>query len=450
MAEHAVRLTALEASFLALERPGLPMHVAAVSVLGAPTPEGGPMTLDDLSRLIASRISRVPRFRQRVQFKPLGLARAEWVPVAHPDLTRHVFHHLLPSPGRRSQLNALCARIQEDLLPRDRPLWQMHLIDGLQGHRQALVVKMHHAITDGIGGMELAEILLEGRSTGRARTRTTRRPRLARPTPSANAWLEGLAGMAFTIASGPIAQASPFNGRVGGRRVFATATLSMDRIRRVKQQLGVSIDDVLLAAVAGGLHTYFRHSGLVAPRAMKAMVPASTRLTSNKAQCGNYVTSVFVDLPLDSTDPAACARRIAVSKALLRTVHAGLGMSMLIGAAGLLPAPLHDALVRFAGGLPVANLVLSDVPGPDEPRSWLGHRIEACYPMLPLPGAVGVSIAAISMGGTMGVGVIADPNLLPDPDRLARAIEHALNSFEPALPSAALRHPTHGRALRAA
>ena len=407
------------------------------------------MTLDDLRRLIASRISRVPRFRQRVKSKPFGLVRAEWVPVAHLDLTRHLFHHRLPAPGRRSQLAAMCARIQEDLLPRDRPLWQMHLIDGLEGHRQALVMKMHHAITDGIGGMELAEILLEG-SPGRGSARTTRRPLLARPSPSANSWLEGLAGIAFTIASGPIAEASPFNGRVGGRRVFAMATLPMDRIRRVKQQLGVSIDDVLVASVSGGLHSYFERHGLVAPDAMKAMVPASTRLTSKRAQCGNYVTSVFVDLPLDSIDLAACARRVAVSKALLRTVHAGLGMSMLIGGAGLLPAPLHDALVRFAGGLPVANLVLSDVPGPDEPRSWLGRRIEACYPMLPLPGAVGVSIAAISMGGTMGVGVIADPNLLPHPDRLARAIEHALNSFEPALPAALPRHPTHGRALRAA
>ena len=445
---HRERLSALEASFLALERPGLPMHVAGVVLFEASTHQGGPLDIGDLHRLIRSRLARLPRFRQRVKFTPFGLTRAEWTPVARIDLAGHLFHHRLRAPGSPSQLAALCARIHEELLPRNRPLWQMHLIDGVQDHRQALVVKTHHALADGIGGMQIAECLFEGRPSGpRSPGRGLPAPRFACATPSANAWLDGLVGMAFTAASGPFALSSPFNGRVGGGRVFAMATLSMDRIRSAKQGLGVSVDDVLLATVAGGLHRYFRRRGLVAPRAMRAMLPASTRPPSKRYQGGNHVTAVFIDLPLDSGDLSTCARRIAVSKALLKTVHAGLGMSMLIEGAGWLPAPLHEALVRVAADLPVANLVLSDVPGPVEPRFLLGRRIVACYPMLPLPGTIGVSIAAISMGGTMGVGITADSELLPHPHRLATAIEQTINSFEPALPRAGARRSerVHGR-----
>jgi hypothetical protein len=427
-------LTALEASFLALERPGLPMHVAAVVLLEA-GPGERPLTLDDVRRLIASRLSRLPRFRERVRFAPFGLTPPEWIPVARPDLSRHVFEHTLRAPGRRTQLLSLCARIQQKALPRDLPLWQVHLIDGLDDGRQALVVKTHHAITDGVGAMELASVILE---QGKPGPHTLRKNipavHFASEDPSPSAWLEALVGVAFTAASGPIALASPFNAPVGPLRTFAMATLPMDTIRRVKQDVGVSVDDILIAAVARGLQRYFRRGGFAAPRAMRAMVPASTRLPSRKASGGNHITTVFIDLPLDTRDLAACARRISISKAVLKTVHAGLGMSLLIEAAGRLPSPLHNAVVRLVGNLPAANLVLSDVPGPLEPRFFLGRRVVACYPMLPLPGAVGVSIAAVSMGGAMGIGITADPNLLPNPARLARAIEQEVDAFEATLP----------------
>jgi diacylglycerol O-acyltransferase / wax synthase len=327
----------------------------------------------------------------------------------------------------------------------------MHLIDGLPDQRQALVVKTHHAITDGIGGIELAEVLLEPAQQVR---RTARRKplatRFASATHTSTSWLEALLGVAFTGASGPIALASPFNGRVGAQRVFATATLSMAEIRRVKERLGVSVDDVLLASVAIGMRRYFRRHRLSAPSAMRAMVPASTRPLSTRRWRGNHVTSVFIDLPLDTPDLPACARRIAISKAVLKSVHAGAGIAILIELAGWLPTPLHHAVVRIAGGLPFANLVLSDVPGVPEPRFLLGHRVLASYPMIPLPGRVGVSIAAISQGGTMGVGVTADPTFLSDPAHLGRAIEQALASFVDTLPHLEVGRIERGRMVRAA
>jgi diacylglycerol O-acyltransferase / wax synthase len=449
-ANSARRLSAIEASFLAIERPGLPMHVAAVVMLDAGTRAGARLTVESLQRLIAARLSRMPRFRQRPRFMPFGLARPEWVPVPHLDLTKHVYHHQLPARPDLQDLFDLCGQIHEEVIPRDRPLWQMHLIDGLPG-RQALVVKTHHAITDGIGGIELAEVLLEPTQPGQQESK--RNPLVARfasATHTPSSWLEALLGVAFTAASGPIALASPFNGRVGSQRVFGAATLSMADVKQVKAHLGVSVDDVLLASVAIGLRRYFRVHRLRAPRAMRAMVPASTRPPSTKQGSGNHVTSVFIDLPLDTPDLPACARRIAISKAVLKTVHAGAGMAMLIEGAGWLPSPLHATVVRIAAALPFANLVLSDVPGVPEPRFLLGHQVLASYPMIPLPGRVGVSIAAISQGGTMGVGVIADPAFVPDPAHLGQFIEEALASFVATLPRAEAIRAQPAQVVRAA
>ena len=446
----ARRLSAIEASFLAIERPGLPMHVAAVVILDAGPRAGGRLTVDSIQRLIASRLSRMPRLRQRARFMPFGLARPEWVPVPHLDLTKHVYHQQLPVRADQQDLFNLCGQIQEEVLPRDRPLWQMHLIDGLPG-RQVIVVKTHHAITDGIGGIELAEVLLESAQPGQRKSR--RNPlvtHFASATHTPSSWLEALLGLAFTAASGPIAPASPFNGPVGSQRVFGTATLPMTHVKQAKAHIGVSVDDVLLASVAIGLRRYFRVHRLRAPRAMRAMVPASTRQPSTKQRSGNHVTSVFIDLPLDMPDLAVCTRRIAMAKAVLKTVHAGAGMAMLIEGAGWLPSPLHATVVRIAAALPFANLVLSDVPGVPEPRFLLGHQVLASYPMIPLPARVGVSIAAISQGGTMGVGVIADPAFVPDPAHLGQYIEEALASFVATLPRAEAIRAEPNQVVRAA
>jgi diacylglycerol O-acyltransferase len=417
----------MEASFLALERPGLPMHVAGVVAIEP----GKPVTMDELRRMIASRIRRLPKFRQRARFSPLGLTRPEWVRVPRVMLDDHLYHHRLHEPGRSAQLNELCGRIHETLLPRDRPLWEMHLIDGLEGGGQVLVVKTHHAITDGLAGIELAEVLFD-RAPETARRIELPAMRFAGTgVPSPFTALQSMLGVAFTAAGGPFALAGPFNGPVGAHRTFATATLRMDVIRRAKEKLGGSVDDVMLAVVAAGLRRYLRQVRYPAvPHALRAMLPVSTRPSSRKAHLGNHVTSVFVDLPMGTDDLSELVRSIATSKSTLRTSHAAGGMAMLIEAAGLLPNQLHGAVVRFVGARRFANLVLSDVPGPDETLYLLGRRILACYPMIPLPPEIGLSIATVSMGGMMGVGVIADPGLIPNPQRLTTAIEHVMAAFE--------------------
>jgi hypothetical protein len=415
----------LEASFLTLERPGLPMHVAGVVLV-----EGRqPITLPDLRHLVASRLRRLPKFREIARFSPLDATRASWTPVERIDLDAHLFHHRLPKPGRPVQLNELCGRIHERLLPRDRPLWEMHLIDGLESGGQAVVIKAHHSIADGIAGMEIAKVLFDAAPGGK-------RSAWVPPTrfvEGRGAWLlkglQTVMGIAFTAAGGPIALEGPFNGHVGASRAFATALLPMDGIRRIKRHCGGSVDDVVSATVASGLRSYLdavRYPGL--PAALRAMVPVATGPTAASA-LGNHVTTVFVDLPLAAGDLPELIRVIATEKLQRRGAHEAAGMTFLLEAAGWLPNPVHEALVRVVAGMQYANLVLSDVPGPDQRMYLLGNRITACFPMIPLPPRIGLSIATVSMGGVMGVGIVADPGLVPDVSRLARAIEHVIPSY---------------------
>jgi diacylglycerol O-acyltransferase / wax synthase len=413
-------LTALESAFLDVERPGLPMHVAALTLFEPIA--GRPVTMRDLDGLVASRLPRLPGFRKRIGGGPLGLGR-RWIEVDVIDLATHLFHHRLPAPGRRSQLMTLCGQIHEGRLPRDRPLWQMHLVDGLQGGHQALVLKVHHSIIDGIAGMQLAEVLFDG-----ADPRHGPALRFAsHPRPSAMALARALMGVGFLAAGGPIARPGPFTGGVGPARAVAIASFEMDEVRRLKRRLGGSVDDVLLGLVAVGCRRYVAAEGL--PRSLsslRAMLPVSTWESIAGDGVGNHVTSVFVDLPCDTEDLAVAVRRIAASKSTLRSAHEAAGMSMLIESTAWLPRPLQGSVSRLAMALPVANLVVSDVPGPDQTLSFLGRKITACHPMIPLAPAVGLSVAAISMGGRMSLGIVADPDLVPKPQKLAAEIEAAI------------------------
>jgi diacylglycerol O-acyltransferase len=408
------------------------MHVAGVVLVDASTQAGGPLTVKDLRHLVTSRMSRFPRFGQRVGYGWLGLQGPEWIEVAELDLDAHLHHHRLGAVGGRSQLSRICAQIHATPLPRDRPLWEMHLIDGLAGDRQALVVKIHHAVADGIAAIQLAQVLFDRPMPGRKRI-NGRLPTLRfahESRPSLVGLAQALLGVAFTVAGGPVALSGPYNGPVGAKRAFAMATISMDLVRRLKQRLGGSLDDVLLAVIAAGLARHLTHAHYQGPHAMRAMLPVSTRAAMGDLLLGNHVTAVFIDLPIDTTDLAALVRRIAASKSNLRSSHAAAGMSALIEAAGRFPRPLHDAVVRFAASLPTANLVLSDVPGPSDPLFLQGRQVLVCYPMIPLPPAVGLSVAAVSLGGQIGVGIVADPNLVPNPQGLATEIEAAVRAFE--------------------
>ena len=402
-------MTAAEGAFLTFEREGLPMHVAGIVLL-----DGTPVTMDELGHAVAMRLRRLPRLHQ--------MADSQWSPVRRLDLASHVFHHQL---ARASQFHAVCAQIHEARLDRSRPLWEIHLIDGLAHHRQALVIKTHHAIGDGLAGLQIAETLFDRSAvTFRASAPELRFARSAAP--AAVAALQDLVGLAFTMAGGPIVLGGPFNGQVGAERAFASATLRLDEVQRLKHVLGGSVDDVIVALVTVGLRRYLEDIRYPAiPAALRAMLPVSTQAFMPGAHLGNHVSAVFIDLPMQIDDLSTLVRYIAATKTVVRTAHAAAGGAVAVEAVGLLPGPVRKALFRTVSELPFANLVVSDIPGPDRPQHFLGRSVIGCYPMMPLAGHVGLSIAAVSMGGVIGIGVTTDPGIVPDVRRMARAIETA-------------------------
>ncbi|HYL08251.1 MAG TPA: wax ester/triacylglycerol synthase family O-acyltransferase [Candidatus Udaeobacter sp.] len=420
------RLNALEASFLGMEQPGIPMHVGGVSIF-----EGRPaVTMGDLHRLVQTRLRRLLKFRQRVVADPLGLMRGQWT-RAQVDLDAHLFHHRLRAPGRKRDLFALCARIQEAPLSRERPLWEMHLIDGLEGGEQALLIKTHHSITDGLAGIEIAEVLFDP-ADGAPRPHLPEMRFATAKAPSAFGALQSLLGLGAFVAGGPLSFPGPFNGPVGPHRVFGATQLPMDAVQHAKKRLGGTIDDVIVATVAAGLYRYLQDVGYPdMPRALRAMLPVSTRRPGRDASLGNHVSSIFVDLPMYTDDVAELLPAIVHSKATLRSAHAAAGGSLMVEAAGLLPEPMHRQLLRVVSALPFASLVLSDVPGPDLNLELLGHRVSVCYPLMPLTSNIGLSIAAISLGGKAGIGITADPGLVPNPQRVADSIGRVFAALEP-------------------
>lgn len=398
------------------------MHVAGVVMLHGRRP----VTMPELKHLASTRLRRLPRFGQRAVSTLGGMDRL-WVPVGRIDYDRHLYHHQLPRPAGESEAFELCARIHEQPLDRDRPLWEIHLVDGLSGGRQLLITKTHHAVADGLAAVEIAEVLFDP-APGKPRPQLPSTRFVETRAMSAARLLKGLTGLAFTAAGGLITPGGPFNGPVGPRRAFSAATLRADDISHLKHQSGGSFDDALVATVAAGIATYLRDvSYPVIPRTLRTMLPVSTRASHGGAHFGNHVSAVFIDLPIDSLDLHSLVQRIAASKATLRTTHAAEGAAMLVEAVGVLAVPMHTALLRIMSGLPFANLVLSDVPGPKEALYVLGRRVGACYPMMPLAPRVALSIASVTMGGVVGVGLTVDPDLVPEPHRLARAIEGVLH-----------------------
>jgi diacylglycerol O-acyltransferase / wax synthase len=205
----------------------------------------------------------------------------------------------------------------------------------------------------------------------------------------------------------------------------------------------VSVDDVLVGAVATGLGAYLRRRGYVSESAtLRAMLPVSTRGAERALTLGNRVSSIFVDLPVGIRDFASAVRHVSWSKATLRTTHAADGGALAIEATRLLPAPLQAPVLRFVSGLPFAHLIVSDVPGPEQPMYLNGRRILGSFPMMPLAADIGLSIAMLTIGPQIGLGVTSDPKIVPDPQALADDIGRAL--------AGAATHPLQARRRKAA
>lgn len=449
------RLTALDASFLHLERPGFPMHVGSISLY-----EGGPLRdadgrirMHDLRRHLAARLPTTARWRL---VSPFVGGRPHWVVDDRFDVANHVLCTAVDPPGGDAELLRCAAALHGRPLDRRRPLWEIWFVDGLPDGTVALVEKIHHALVDGLGGVDLGVSVLDleptpyvADSAGDSAPDPAPAPasRLRVTVDELSSRLGTVAGAALaplgllhpagrqrvahlvrgarTILEQPFAPPSPLNPAVGRRRALTVARCSLDDAKTVRRHLGGTINDVVLAVTAGALRSARVD---VAPprRPLHALMPVSERDPGQASDAGNRVAAVFVALPVDEADPRLRYERVRAATARLKTSGESTVTGDLLRAAELLPESASAAVARSVHRQPFVNLVVTNVPGPPVPLSLIGARLLEVVPIVPLSGNLSVSVAILSYVDHLTFGLMVDPDVWPDPAALSRSIEREM------------------------
>jgi diacylglycerol O-acyltransferase len=453
------RLNPLDASFLYLEKPHLHMHVGGLAVFDPSDSPHGPLTVERLRELTESRIHLVPRWRQRVLFPPLDINRPVWADDPGFDPEDHIKRVAVAAPGDPSRLADRVGELHSTQLDRDRPLWEMYLIEGLENGHQATFTKTHHAMLDGIGGMDLAAILFD--TEPEPRDVEPEEPASPEPWPSplelaldalmgrVREPIESIRSAVATITRSPsdlvrrgtdlargaiellgrgFAPSSPLDTEVTATRRFAMTEIPLEEVKAVAHALDAKVNDVFLTTVAGAIHRRLEdRAEPTEGRELRAMMPASTRTDDeHSGTLGNRVTTLFVDLPIGPMDQSERLALVHERAAELKDSHQGEAATMLIDVAKWAPPQLHRRFARFGNAnVPVMNLVASNIPGPQMPLYLAGTRLVAYYPLLPLGANAPLSVAVISMSGVMGVGLTGDWKAFPDLKLLAVDIDES-------------------------
>jgi diacylglycerol O-acyltransferase len=454
----ADRLSPLDVSFLYMETPTTAMHVGGVAVFEPPD-EG--FDYDRLVELISQRIALVPRYRQKVRFIPGHLANPVWVDDEDFDITYHVRRSALPKPGTDAQLRELVGRLQGRQLDRSRPLWEIYLVEGLAGGRVGVITKTHHAMVDGVSAVDIGTVILDltpeprevpaddwrpGREPGAASlvvgavTDLVKRPTQAVDTARA-AVVDARAtvGKAATVAGGMLSSVasmarpapdSPLNVRIGEQRRFGMARTDLDDYKRVRKAHGGTVNDVVLATVAGALRSWLltRGESVKPTTTIRAMVPVSVRSEGQEGQLGNRVSSYFVDLPVGEGNAVMRLHQVSFAMRGHKESGQAVGADAIVQLSGFAPPTLHSLGARVASGFTrrLFNLVVTNVPGPQFPLYAAGARMLEMYPVVPLAKGQAVSIGLTSYDGGVYYGLNADRDAMPDVDVLAGLIEESL------------------------
>jgi diacylglycerol O-acyltransferase len=472
------RLSGLDSAFLHLEEGGAHMHVASVMVF-----EGKAPTHEQLVDHILARLHLVPRYRQRLSFVPFGQGRPVWTDDPHFNPYYHIRHTALPKPGDEAELKQLAGRLFSQRLDRSKPLWEMWLVQQMAGERFALIAKTHHALVDGISGVDITTVLfdLEPNPPG-----ASRKPAqwVARPLPGpakllADALVERstvpgemlrgaravlrtprralahlkdtVVGVGATTLAGVSAPAppSPFNVDITSHRRYTWVDADLAQFKAIKDALGGTLNDVVLASVALALGHHMRAQGYdTEGLVLKAMVPVSVRVDAERGALGNRVAAMWAPLPVGVPDPAECLAQVRLEMDDLKHSGQAVGAEVLTNLAGFAPPTILSQAARLQARQRFFNLVVTNVPGPQFPLYLLGHRLKALYPVVPLARRQALGIAVMSYDGHLGFGLLADYDALPELETIARELERAIASLTAAAglgprgrPPAARRRP---------
>lgn len=453
------RMTAMDASFLYFEKPALPLHIGSTLILDEA------LDRETLVSHISSRLDRIPRYREFAAFDSLNVAHPRWEHDPRFDAGRHIEEVTLPPGATEADLLEAIAKLHGQMLPRDRPLWKMVLLQGVPGGGSAVTSLVHHCMVDGVSGIELLTAICDLQRDVEPDANTVFEPdaeptaferasaawrdaaqesagRLAEalrwsldPQQQANDWKAVLGAM--TSAAPQLlrpAPATPFNRPVGAKRNYAYVAMPFGEIRGIRGVLGGTINDVVLTALSGGLGAYLRELGQkTAGVELRAMVPVNVRSETDKSALGNQVSMLIAPLPVGIEDHAERHKAVIAGMDRLKGANQAGGFAVLSKLSEQVPPFLQAAAGMFVpNAQPLFNLVCTNVPGPQIPLYLAGRKVEAFYPLVPLSMGLGMNVCLTSYNGVLYWGLVGDPELVPDVGVIARHVEAAFEGLKAA------------------
>lgn len=458
------RLSPLDATFLELEQAdrACHMHIGGVLIFESPNADSIP-TRADVVRRLEPRLRRLDHFCERLSHTQVGgISWPRWIPESKLDLGAHISEVALPEPGSNDDLRRWAGEFYGRRLNRDRPLWEMAVVHGLEGGRWAIATKTHHSLVDGVGSVDLAHLLLEAepdavtdqhatldkhpegadvvdgpaetiRSLARIALAPARLGRealdLARRPERARRTLRRAQAAARLVIEDELSAAprTSINGPIGPERRLEVANVPIEDARTIGRKLGGTINDVVLAAATGGLRRLLISREEIPPeRGLRAMVPVNLRQASEKLEIGNRISSLFVRLPVAIGDRGARYTAQLEEAESLKSSDQALGSSTIADLAGLAPPALHSFLARSLFATRLFNVTITNVPGPQATLYSLGSPLREVWPIVPLAADHGLALAVFSYDGRLFFCVNADPSSIPDAEVVREGIEREI------------------------
>ena len=455
---HLDRLSATDASFLNQESDRAHMHIGAVLVF-----EGPPPSYDEFVEHVEARLHLVPRFRQKLAFPPLQSGRPVWVDDPRLNIEYHVRHSSLPAPGDDRQLQQLTGRLFSQQLDRSKPLWELWLVQGLQDNRFAIVSKTHHALVDGVSGVDLATVLFDANPVPVGLTPPIR-PWEPQPEPSdANLFARGVENLAkvpirlgrraLKVAQHPrdtAAQAIevaeglgevawelmnpapdvPLNTEIGPHRTYRWVHSHLHDFRKVKDTFGGTVNDVVLAVVAGALRSWLNARGIkTGGLELRALVPVSMRTEEERGMMGNRLAVFRAPLPVYAEDPVERLRIVREEMGKIKQSKQVMGAEALVALNDFAPPTVLAQASRLNFSTRLFNLIVTNVPGPQFPLYVLGRELETVVPVAFLPEKHALAIAIFSYNGKVSFGLLGDFDAMDDIDVVEEGLSEALREL---------------------
>jgi WS/DGAT/MGAT family acyltransferase len=455
--KHLDRLSSVDAGFLHAEDGGdAHMHIGGLAILEGPAP-----SIEEFTDHIESRLPLVPRYRQRVVYPPLQTGRPLWVDDAAFTISYHVRHTALPRPGTEEQLRRLVGRIASQRLDRTKPLWEVWLIEGLADDRFAIINKTHHALVDGVGGVDILTALFDLDPNAARASAESWSPA---PTPGTTGLLAhgaqsavkagaglaiGLLGAAANVRESARrvadagqgvfeigqrlldpAPATPLNRKPGPHRRFATVSCDLDDFKTVKNSLGGTVNDVVLTVVSGALGRFLQARGMdIDGLVLRACVPMSVRTADQKGGAGNRITIMVAPLPVGTPDPAERLNAVRISMDGVKNSKQAVGAETLTKMENFMPPTVLAQAARLGFSPRLYNVLVTNVPGPQFPVYLLGREMLELFPVAFLAPTHLLAIGIISYHGRVTLGLLGDYDGIPDLELLAKEIENALDEL---------------------